>query len=694
MVSINTNVGAFSAQQNLNAASNLSTASISRLSSGNRIDKAATDVAGLSVGTILATNVSTLRKGLDNAGQASTLLQVADGGLKNLSDILQRQKALAVQATSGTLSATERGYLNQEFQNLTSEIDRLVDNTKFNSVKLLDGTIQAGKGQSVNNDDGGSTSAASTTAIITLANAAPASGDKISIAGVTVEFTSSATGTTGAVGKVLNGANVTEAAANLVRFLNESKDARLAPYNFTSTGGAISANWTGGTTAAGIVVDAATVSVTTAANFTVATSANRTIAVTNMDNRLRVDRTAAIGPISGSVLVQPVSGSSALAIDTRTIEDNKDFNGVVGAGTIGKFVGVYNGATDAVNFSIQVGDITYRSNVADIATGATVAATFTGYTAAGLAKGGTFTLNFASRVNSSVDSQVVVDSITNQLNDAFSQVTFTQNKTITSFTNGGSVKVGGAEIANLTGATANFSGTNFENLSIEDIRITAPAVGNTDAVVEVTINGEVYRSFSGIGSKIDTNTVLALQNTVDPTKALTIVTGNTTAAAGSGNNAILLDTQDRANAVADALKTAFGVGGGVGKLKFQIGSTSADAIAVAVKNVDSSTIFGGLSLDVTTLDNANIASAQLDKAIQYVTAVRADVGGLQSRFDYAAANLETSIQNVDAARGKFLDTDVSAESTAFAQAQVKLQASISVLAQANQLPQNLLKLLG
>ena len=73
--------------------------------------------------------------------------------------------------------------------------------------------------------------------------------------------------------------------------------------------------------------------------------------------------------------------------------------------------------------------------------------------------------------------------------------------------------------------------------------------------------------------------------------------------------------------------------------------------------------------------------------------LRADVGALQSRFSYATDAIQSSLENQDAARGTFLDTDVSAESTAYASAQVQLQAGISVLAQANQLPQNLLKLL-
>lgn len=146
MVGIISNNAALSAQANLQKASDQSQLSISRLSSGNRIIRASDDVAGLAVGTVLRTNVSTLQTALTSASQATTLLQIADGGLQNISDILQRQKALAVSANSGTLSDTERAFLNEEFQNLTKQINQLTDSTNFNGIKLLNGGISGDAG--------------------------------------------------------------------------------------------------------------------------------------------------------------------------------------------------------------------------------------------------------------------------------------------------------------------------------------------------------------------------------------------------------------------------------------------------------------------------------------------------------------------------------------------------------------------
>ena len=139
--SINTNVAAYFAQQNINKANSMTSSSIGRLSSGNRIVRASDDVAAMSVGTSLRTTVSTLKVGLLNASQGTSMLQVADGALGKMQDMLLRQKALATQATSGSLTSAERGFLNQEFQQLSQEIDRLVDNTNFNGVNLLGGGL-------------------------------------------------------------------------------------------------------------------------------------------------------------------------------------------------------------------------------------------------------------------------------------------------------------------------------------------------------------------------------------------------------------------------------------------------------------------------------------------------------------------------------------------------------------------------
>ncbi len=116
------------------------TASLAKLSSGSRVVSAKDDAASLAIGSRLRAEVAGLKQASVNAGQASSLLQIADGAFSTISDILVRTKALAVQSASGQLSSTERTVLNSEFVALKDEIDRISNDTEFNGTSLIKGS--------------------------------------------------------------------------------------------------------------------------------------------------------------------------------------------------------------------------------------------------------------------------------------------------------------------------------------------------------------------------------------------------------------------------------------------------------------------------------------------------------------------------------------------------------------------------
>jgi len=118
---------------------------VSALVSGNRLTQASTDVAALSASVSLQNQVTGLRAASVNVAQAQSLLQVADGAAGQIASALDRATALATQANSGALTSEQRGQLNQEFQNIRQEIDRLAKTTNFNGQNLLDGTFDASK---------------------------------------------------------------------------------------------------------------------------------------------------------------------------------------------------------------------------------------------------------------------------------------------------------------------------------------------------------------------------------------------------------------------------------------------------------------------------------------------------------------------------------------------------------------------
>ena len=139
MPTVTTNNAANTALRFLNFNSAASGASIAKLASGSRIVRASDDAAGLAIGTRLRADVAVLRQAAVNASQGASVLQVADGGLARIADVLLRMKALAAQSLSGVPSNTERGFIDAEFQQLVAEIDGIVTTTTFNGQTLLDG---------------------------------------------------------------------------------------------------------------------------------------------------------------------------------------------------------------------------------------------------------------------------------------------------------------------------------------------------------------------------------------------------------------------------------------------------------------------------------------------------------------------------------------------------------------------------
>jgi len=110
-----------------------------RLSSGLRINRAGDDAAGLAISEGLKSDIRALDQAGRNAADGISMVQVAEGSLDEVSNILLRMKELTEQSLNGTLSDTDRGYLNAEYTALTNEIDRISDGTKFNGVALLTG---------------------------------------------------------------------------------------------------------------------------------------------------------------------------------------------------------------------------------------------------------------------------------------------------------------------------------------------------------------------------------------------------------------------------------------------------------------------------------------------------------------------------------------------------------------------------
>jgi flagellin len=137
---INTNVASINAQRSLRQTRGALDKSLERLSSGSRINRAGDDAAGLAISESLKAQTRGLKQAERNAMDGISLVQVAEGGLTEISNIMIRLRELGVQAASDTIGPSERRFLNVEYEALISEVDRISNSTEFNRVPLLNGS--------------------------------------------------------------------------------------------------------------------------------------------------------------------------------------------------------------------------------------------------------------------------------------------------------------------------------------------------------------------------------------------------------------------------------------------------------------------------------------------------------------------------------------------------------------------------
>jgi flagellin len=137
---VNTNIASINAQRNTAQVTTRLARNYQRLSTGLRISTAADDAAGLAISERLRSQVRSLGQASRNANDGISLVQVGEGALNEVSNILVRLRELAIQSANGSSSNQDRNTIKEEFDSLVGEINRIAQSTEFNGVKLLDGT--------------------------------------------------------------------------------------------------------------------------------------------------------------------------------------------------------------------------------------------------------------------------------------------------------------------------------------------------------------------------------------------------------------------------------------------------------------------------------------------------------------------------------------------------------------------------
>jgi len=218
---INHNISAMITQSALSNADKSMGKSLEKLSTGLRVNRASDDAAGLAVSERLRSQVRGLSRARMNAQDGIALLQIAEGAANEIDAILQRQRELAVQAASDTLTSSDRSYLNVEFTQLNAEIDRIASSAQYNTMTLLDGTgFGAGTAGSVLHI--GANAGASNQINISITSISSGSLG-VSASGVSV---SSQSGATTAISKIDDALNqVNQLRSNLGAYINRLEHA-------------------------------------------------------------------------------------------------------------------------------------------------------------------------------------------------------------------------------------------------------------------------------------------------------------------------------------------------------------------------------------------------------------------------------------------------------------------------------------
>jgi len=602
---INTNMASLTAQRNLAVSQKEAATSMERLSSGLRINSAKDDAAGLAIASRLTSQINGLNQAVRNANDGISAVQVAEGALKETTNMLQRMRELAVQSSNASNTSTDRAAIQTEVTALRTELDRIANTTSFAGKNLLNGGFSAQSFQV--GDDVGET--------ISVSISSARSTD---------------IGTT-----------------------------------FTATQATLFDNFQGTTTNA-------------ATNSVAAQTLSFTVGGERTDVAIAVDSSAQ--SIASSISSE-VSGVTATASNSAVIEMGETHTYTIGgagsASTTSNSADTYSVTLDGVAVLAATAiDLTTQGSAT-----LTAAALVSGLT--GIAAYATSGLDITSSgaiVSITDKNGGVVDLVFGSGGNGSGGAASTGDFTDNGFATGGATDqftIGGTTVTvnNSAATSADDMATNLKN-----------AIAASSA-----ISAEITSSVSGAAVTLTNTTgadIVVKDNASNDAQTRAFVshdgaTANLTEATATGVTvtgtlALTLTSDVAVDLFSDSTTITSG--------------TAAADVSLAAGSHTQST--GNVStLDVSTATAASSAIATIDSALEAISTQRASLGAVQSRFDSVVNNLMTMSENSSAAKSRIVDADFAAETAALAKSQILQQAGISVLAQANAQPQNILALL-
>jgi flagellin-like hook-associated protein FlgL len=649
---ISTNLLSLSVQRSLATTTRALQRSMQRLSSGSRINTGRDDPAGLAMASGLESQRRGLLQGVRNINDSRGFLETADGAMAEQTNMIQRMRELAVQASNGTLSSDTRNYLNTEMQQLLAEFNRLTTQTQFNGVNLLDGSFGT-KNIQVGSQKGHTIS-------LTLSNMQPS-----------VVFTTTTTTTSVTTSGGSTGSGTFQARSTITNLA--PAEVHLADLNGDGKLDLLVGSWASGDS----------------------------YFIGNGN-----------GTFQGEDIVEPGNDGydfSMIAADF-TGDGKLDLVGVAaGNNTVniwkgngdGTFVTPHSAPTLLNSGGLKINAVDVNGDgkldliIGDLSD-STVAIT--------LGNGnGTFNTRSTVRVGSNPERVTVADVNGDGKIDIVSADA--NSNTLSILLGNGN----GTFLARTTTATgtypqdvqaADFNGDGKLDLVVSDSNGNTISLflgnGNGTFKVRTTVatgtypDSMVVADFNGDG-KLD------IAEPDEHTGTISILLGN-------GNGTFLTRSTLRNGTNPDSANVAAGDLNGDGILDLVAGNFTDNTISIFIGNSNggsgsttttttSSTSTLLASIYLTTQSAAQDALAVFDSALAYINSARANIGALQSRLDFASSVNMNTVENISEARSQIMDVDMAAETAEFARLQIMQRAGVAVLGQANMAAQLTLKLL-
>jgi len=649
------NLTAINANRMLGITQGTLSSSTEKLSSGYKINRAADDAAGLSISEKMRKQIRGLTKASSNAEDGISAVQTAEGALQEVTDMLQRMNELAVQASNGTNSTTDRQSIQDEIDQLTTEIDRVAETTKFNETYLLKGNADGtSSSQLVNAHDAGLAGKLvdnGKTAKFTV-DSKLNEGDKVTIAGAEYTIGTDAAGKSGTDGykKIPGAVDTTKVSAG------DSITQKSTGISYT-------------------VVDKATVADLTGTDYEI-TPSKSTFTVTHADGSTSVYDAINDATDAKNVIAKELAAGSTITLTAdkngkacnieivnslTTTGANREISSIK-AGTVDELVKESKIATDSTQ--LKEGDsVTINGNTT----------TFLANTPA--------TASDLADIISKLDDGAKVQIGRNDGNNT---------KTAVEYTVGSKTDVVNkvytvADLANLIqdGDDVNIATNAKDYDAINEAGakgITISTNGAIDAANKYTAVGNVKSEDSDVISKAD-----ALQKIAEELQKASSI-GTDTAATVKNNNDGTFDINKGSVEVKDKLNFSLHVGADAdmtNKITVNLESMSAAGLGIKGINVNDET---GMS--------ATYAVDSIEDAIKKVSSQRSALGAVQNRLEHTIKNLDNVVENTTSAESQIRDTDMATEMVKYSNANILSQAGQSMLAQANQSNQGVLSLLG